>query len=220
MSGIGRIRIAVLVDGGFFVKRHRRIYGTKTAHEVVEDLKAMIQGHVGKNYLYRILYYDCWPFEGDSHNPVSKRTVSFKRTPTAIFRKELFEELKKSRKVALRLGHLESTKRWHISPEKTKELLSGKLTVAQLVPEDVELEMRQKGVDMKLGIDIASLAYKQAVDRIILICGDADFVPATKLARREGIDVVLDPMWNQINPDLHEHIDGLWTHCPKPPSGT
>ena len=76
--------------------------------------------------------------------------------------------------------------------------------------------MRQKGVDMKLGVDIATLSYQKVIDRIVLICGDSDFVPATKLARREGIDVILDPMWNYINPALHEHIDGLWSHSPKP----
>ena len=76
--------------------------------------------------------------------------------------------------------------------------------------------MKQKGVDMKIGVDIASLAYKRQVDRIILIAGDSDFVPASKLARREGIDFILDPMWRHINPDLHEHIDGLRTKFPKP----
>jgi uncharacterized LabA/DUF88 family protein len=69
---------------------------------------------------------------------------------------------------------------------------------------------------MKLGLDITSLAYKQQVDQIILIAGDSDFVPAAKLARKEGIDFVLDPMWNPINPDLHEHIDGLTSTCIKP----
>ena len=44
----------------------------------------------------------------------------------------------------------------------------------------------------------------------------ADFVPAAKLARREGIDFVLDPMWSTIRPDLHEHIDGLKSVCPRP----
>ena len=68
---------------------------------------------------------------------------------------------------------------------------------------------------MKIGIDIASLAYKKQVDRIVLIAGDSDFVPASKLARREGIDFVLDPLWNHINPDLFEHIDGLITKAPK-----
>ena len=69
---------------------------------------------------------------------------------------------------------------------------------------------------MRIGIDIASLSFKKAVDQIILIAGDSDFVPAAKLARREGIDFVLDPMWNNINPDLHEHIDGLVSSWPKP----
>lgn len=69
---------------------------------------------------------------------------------------------------------------------------------------------------MRIGLDIASLSYKKNVDQIILIAGDSDFVPAAKLARREGIDFVLDPMWNHINPDLHEHIDGMVSSWPKP----
>nr|WP_243735402.1 NYN domain-containing protein [Xanthomonas oryzae] len=47
---------------------------------------------------------------------------------------------------------------------------------------------------MRIGIDISSLALKHQVDQIVLFAGDADFVPAAKLARREGIDFVLDPM--------------------------
>jgi len=70
-------------------------------------------------------------------------------------------------------------------------------------------DISQKGVDMKIGLDVASLAYKGLVKRIILISGDSDFVPAAKLARREGIDFILDPMWSNIHDDLYEHIDGL-----------
>lgn len=71
---------------------------------------------------------------------------------------------------------------------------------------------------MKIGIDIASLAYKKQVDQIILISGDSDFVPAAKLARREGIDFVLDPLWASIKPNLHEHIDGLRSNRKKLPA--
>ena len=71
--------------------------------------------------------------------------------------------------------------------------------------------MSQKGVDMKIGLDIASLAYKKLGKRIVLVSGDSDFVPAAKLARKEGIDFILDPMWNKIHDNLYEHIDGLWT---------
>ena len=42
-----------------------------------------------------------------------------------------------------------------------------------------------------------------------LIAGDSDFVPAAKFARKEGVDFILDPMMNHIDPSLHEHIDGL-----------
>ena len=50
--------------------------------------------------------------------------------------------------------------------------------------------------------------------QIILISGDSDFVSAAKLARREGIDFILDPLGAPIKPDLFEHIDGLRT-CDK-----
>ena len=65
---------------------------------------------------------------------------------------------------------------------------------------------------MKIGIDISSLSYKKQVDQIVLIAGDSDFVPAAKLARREGIDFILDPLNKAIKPDLFEHIDGKKSH--------
>ena len=81
---------------------------------------------------------------------------------------------------------------------------------------DIHLEIAQKGVDMRIGLDIASLAQKRLVDQIVLIAGDSDFVPAAKHARREGIDFILDPMWQPIKPSLKEHIDGLHTPCKNP----
>ena len=68
---------------------------------------------------------------------------------------------------------------------------------------------------MMIGVDIASVTFKKQVDRIILVSGDSDFVPAAKQARREGIDFILDPMRTQIKPDLFEHIDGIRTKTPK-----
>ena len=95
-------------------------------------------------------------------------------------------------------------------------MFNGTATIAGLTEEDVLYSVQQKGVDMRIGLDIASLAYKKQVDQIILIAGDSDFVPAAKLARREGIDFILDPMWATIRADLHEHIDGLRTVMQRP----
>ena len=39
---------------------------------------------------------------------------------------------------------------------------------------------------------------------------------AAKLARRERVDFVLDPMWLSIHPSRNEHIDGLRSTCPDP----
>ena len=95
-------------------------------------------------------------------------------------------------------------------------MLKGKIQFEDLKEHDVVPNARQKGVDMRIGIDISALAIKKQVDQIVLIAGDADFVPAAKLARREGVDFILDPMWQSIPPGLNEHIDGLRSTCPRP----
>ena len=91
-----------------------------------------------------------------------------------------------------------------------KKLCAGTLKVENLSHAEFELIIRQKGVDMKIGMDIASLSYKKQVEQIVLVAGDSDFVPAAKLARREGLDFVLDPLEMEIakTRDLFEHIDG------------
>ncbi|WP_244306880.1 NYN domain-containing protein [Paraburkholderia silvatlantica] len=104
---------------------------------------------------------------------------------------------------------------WTVKPAKVAELLSGRIQMGDLSPEDVTVDIRQKGVDMRIGVDVSSLAFKKQVDQIVLIAGDADFVPAAKQARREGIDFILDPMWQPIPPNLNEHIDGLRSTCPQ-----
>lgn len=207
------VKVAVLIDGGFFVKRFNSVFNpsrTMTGETVAQRLYTIAHRHVGKeNILYRIFYYDCHPFDKKMHNPISNRVIDFKTTPEYKFRTELMEALKKKRKVALRLGTLKESRTWAIYPHKVKDLLSGKIEAKDLQSEDVHVELRQKGIDMKIGVDIASLALKRFVDRIVLISGDSDFVPAAKLARREGIDFILDPMGAEIEPSLFEHIDGL-----------
>ena len=91
-------------------------------------------------------------------------------------------------------------------------LLNGKKRVEDLTENAFSILIDQKGVDMKIGLDIASLAYKKQVDQIILISGDSDFVPASKLARIEGIDFILDSLWKKVKDDLSLHIDELKTH--------
>ena len=115
----------------------------------------------------------------------------------------------------MRLGQLSSQTNWTYTDETVEKLLKGKLALDEVTSECVRLDVKQKGVDMRIGMDIASLALKRLVDQIVLFAGDADFVPVAKLARREGIDFILDPMHRSVPETLLEHIDGLRSTCPK-----
>lgn len=216
------LKVAILIDGSYFLKRYRACYTLTNGfnpldpQKVVEDLYGMCLKHAEKDYIYRILFYDCPPFAGRGHHPISKKSIDYSKTSEFLFRTQLLQELKKRRKTALRLGEIHSDWEWKLRHESLKELIKGTRTVADLTENDVTLLMRQKGVDMKIGVDISALSYKRLVDKIILVAGDSDFVPAAKIARREGIDFVLDPMWNHIHDTLFEHIDGLKSVCPRP----
>ena len=205
---------AILVDGGFFLIRYRALRGNAPPETVARALHLMCRWHLrqegSRRNLYRIFFYDCPPLEKKVHNPVSGKAIDYAKSPTAQWRLAFHDELRRLRKVALRLGYLnERSGHWALRPDKLKELLAGKIALTDLTERDVKYEVQQKGVDMHIGLDIAAMAFKKQVDQIILIAGDSDFVPAAKLARREGIDFVLDPMWASIRADLHEHIDGL-----------
>ena len=221
------MKTAILIDGGFFIRRYKYIKGFKTSDTpevMAKNIVLYCFKHIQKinsyrsrynlppTELYRIFYYDAEPFDGDSKNPVSGKSISFKNTDLYKFRHALFSELKKQRKIALRLGFLKNSSReWQIKSKHTKPLLEGKIKISDLKFDDIEFPLNQKGVDMKVGLDIATLSFKEQVQQIILIAGDSDFVPVAKFARREGVDFILDPMMNNIDPSLHEHIDGLMT---------
>lgn len=207
------VRIAVMIDGGFFVKRFNSLYNKDrkmTGKQVADCLYTMAHKHVGtSNILYRIFYYDCHPLCKKVHNPISKKLIDYSKTEEYKFREELINELKQKRKVAIRIGELKDNGNWQIHPKRLKELIKGEKQIADLNESDIFLEIRQKGIDMKIGVDIASLALKKFVDTIVLFSGDSDFVPAAKLARREGVDFILDPMKANVEPQLFEHIDGM-----------
>ena len=208
-------KTAILVDGGFYRKRAKKLWGQHTPQETADGLLTYVMRHLKEHTctheLYRIFYYDCPPVEKQMYHPLLKRTINLGASPECAGMQEFLDCLKQKRKVALRLGKLDDNNSiYTLSYDAVKKLCAGTMAVSDLRREDFELTIRQKGVDMKIGIDISSLAYKQQVDQIVLIAGDSDFVPAAKLARREGLDFILDPMEMEIRSsrDLFEHIDG------------
>lgn len=208
-------KTAILVDGGFYRKRAKHLWGEHTPQETADGLITYVRRHLREHShtheLYRIFYYDCPPVDKQIYHPLHKRTINLAATPDYQWMKDFLDCLKEKRKVALRLGKLdEANTVYSLTYDASKKLCNRTLTVDDLNDKHFDLTIRQKGVDMKIGMDIASLAYKNQVDQIVLLAGDSDFVPAAKLARREGIDFILDPMEMIIgrDGDLFEHIDG------------
>lgn len=212
------VRTAILVDGGFYRKRAQLLAGNKSPKARADELERYCLDHLHdkfeNRYLYRIFYYDCPPIRTGKniYHPYLKKSVNLGKSEMGEWMQDFLDELKHRRKFALRMGRLSDINiNYNLKPEVTKELLSGSKCLEDLTEDDFGLNMAQKGVDMRIGVDISSMAFKKQVNQMILIAGDSDFVPAAKQARREGIDFILDPMGNPIPEDLFEHIDGVRT---------
>lgn len=231
---------AILIDGAFFLRRfkhsfpdHDRKDPNSVAHglgmlaywHLVQRIGAMnVQDQIARNELlaesrefYRLFFYDCPPLTKRMHTPLAKKSVDFSKSEDAQFRLALHREVRKLRKVAIRLGRLNDTSHWRLSEKATGQLIADPQNFVP-IDDDFEIDTKQKGVDMRLGLDVASLAFKGQVDQIVIVAADADFVPAAKLARREGIDVILDRMGDhRAAQDLIEHVDGIRDcYLPKP----
>jgi uncharacterized LabA/DUF88 family protein len=77
-----------------------------------------------------------------------------------------------------------------------------------LSDDDFKPDFEQKGVDMRIGLDIATYSDKRLTDRIILVTGDTDCIPAMKHGRKSGIQVVLVVLpGHRPAPELFEHAD-------------
>lgn len=209
-------RTAILVDGGFYRKRISDEWLTHTPEEsamaLIRYCRRHLSEHTEKHELYRIFYYDCPPINKQVFDPLTGKSIDLGKNDNFRRMSDFLTSLKEKRKVALRLGSLDVENTViTFSYDTVKKICNGTLDRSSLNKNCMQLSVKQKGVDMKIGIDIASLAYKKLVSQIVLIAGDSDFVPALKLARREGIDIVLDTMRMNLSNDnaLFEHIDGL-----------
>lgn len=210
------MKTAILIDGGFYRRRAQKVLGDTTpekrAMELANYCKRHTKYHGENSELYRIFYYDCPPSSKKIFHPFLQGQVDLAKSDLYKWTIDFYDELKKKRKFALRMGKLaDEQAHYTIKPDVIKKLCRGTTTFQDLTENDFILNLDQKGVDMRIGLDISSMAFKKQVDQIVLISGDSDFVPAAKAARREGIDFILDPLGAHIKPDLFEHIDGLRT---------
>jgi len=162
----------VLIDGGFLrktaklsQKKYDPAFIEAFAHAcIVRDEECL-----------RVLYYDCAPFVGKVILPVSGTERQFAgsdRWLHDIAALDLF---------AVRRGVLKFRgfeRKPNLPPGPAKD-------------EDFKPQFEQKGVDMRIGLDIAAYSAEHLAQRIVLVTNDTDCVPAMKFARKAGLQTVL-----------------------------
>lgn len=198
------LHFALLLDGGFI----RRKLGSSSRPATSADVRGLVQrvkqhDALAGMRLHRAYYYDSAPLDGSELKPLSGERVDFARQPAAARALKLFEELRQEPFMALRLGEL-AFDGWTVSPRKLAKSAGSTITIGA---EDLRPEITQKGVDMRIGMDIAALTLKRQVQVIVLVSGDSDFVPAMKFARREGAQVYLCSLGQHVRPTMLEHSD-------------
>jgi uncharacterized LabA/DUF88 family protein len=193
-------KTALLIDGG-----HLRVC-TKRAGRNYDNAFIEAFSHecfVATEYLFRIFYYDSPQYRGKVNLPVSGGETTFQSSDRWL------NDLAKLERFAVRRGTL-GFRGWR--PKHTP-IAGAALTDADFTP-----IFEQKGVDMRIGLDIATFAERQSIERILLVSADTDMIPAMKQARKSGIEVgliQLAPPALELHNTLKAHSDFV-RHVPLP----
>ena len=145
------------------------------------DIERLVRRITHEDKLLRAYYYHCLPYQSNPPTPEEEAHYGAKH--------KFFDALNYRPNFEVRLGKLQP---W------------GK-------KEDGRQLYTQKRVDMMMGVDMALLAVKNRVDRMALLTGDGDTIPAVEAVKPEGVNVTLvhAPM-NSLSPpsrDLYKLAD-------------
>jgi uncharacterized LabA/DUF88 family protein len=196
---------AVLLDGGFVVKKLQQSNKKFPTAEQIEQLcKGIAQRPEFADYsLLRNYFYHALPATGILVNPLDHSQINLSSTRVHSLHESLIDSLEMKPNFAVRLGET-VTHDWRLGSAAMKSLVQTPRAVhaTDLVP-----NISQKGVDLRIGMDIARLALRDMVRAIVVVTGDSDLVPAFKFARREGVQVFLESLGHGVRRDLKAHAD-------------
>jgi uncharacterized LabA/DUF88 family protein len=198
-------KVNILIDGGFYVQKFKEREGRLPNANDIENEIAVIMAETQKktgadckDILFRVFYYDCSPFDSKVKKPGDTVETDYSQTKAYTAKERVLKSLAQKERFAVRLGEL-SFDGW--SEVKKTDPATG-VETTDYVP-----KLRQKGVDMKVGLDMAYMALKHTVDKVVLVAGDSDFVAPMKFVRREGLQVYLYSMGHKVKAKLIEHSD-------------
>lgn len=198
-------RYALLLDGGFVTKA---LAVRKKSYPVAADIEAeclRIAGlpALGGFDLLRIYYYDAPPATQNLTNPIDGSVLDLGTSSVHARNTALLEQLELKPNFAVRKGET-VVRGWKIGEKAVKQMMLKPRvpTARDLVP-----NVQQKGVDLRIGLDVARLALRQTAQVIVVVTGDSDMIPVFKFARREGLRVYLDHLGGPVRRELRVHAD-------------
>lgn len=198
-------RLALLMDGGYVIKRLQKTQGRFPDGAAVRGLASHLTSARKSLSLYRVFFYHADPYRDPERHPLTGEQIDFGSTGPARNHDRLLKELEVTEDFAVRRGELRF-RGWRLRFAVERALSED--TNPTISAKDFAPDLTQKGVDMRVGLDIAALALKRLVDVVVLVTGDADMVPAMRFARREGLRVGLCALGLEgIRRELRAHAD-------------
>jgi uncharacterized LabA/DUF88 family protein len=201
-------RYAILLDGGFVTKKLQEQLQRPAEADDVVALCSEIQSHPELQHyeLLRTYFYDAPPSLEAVIWPVSGDKYQLAETERAKHSQRLYDQLELRPGFALRMGETRLTpQRWKLKPKSVRQITA---EPRALQDRDFLLDINQKGVDIRIGLDMARLALRDLVRAVVVVTGDSDFVPAFKFVRREGVKVMLCTLGHKgARRELKAHAD-------------
>lgn len=185
------MKLAVIADGGFLVSLLRQQGNSQDMERSALELhtwlsKGLIQKlseTLGTRVtLFRIYYYDCYPYEGEVRHPI---TGMSKKAVSGPYRKKFLDCLARLPYMSLRAGRL-SLNGWRIKDLSRKLANNDSISV-----DDIEPHYQQKEVDILISLDVCELTKHRMADSVLFLTADSDFAPLMEYARGCGLLVYL-----------------------------
>ena len=200
------MRYAILLDGGFVINK-LKAGNELPEHAAITGKLDQIKHHefLRGHELLRTYFYHAPPASDNLQNPISGEHVNLSGSTVYRYHESLIQFLETQPDMAVRLGEV-SVHGWKVGGRALRRILEQPREIAA---QDLVPDIKQKGVDSRVALDISRLALRGVVDILVVVTGDSDFIPAFKFARREGLRIYLDHMNHGVTRELKVHADRI-----------
>jgi uncharacterized LabA/DUF88 family protein len=192
--------VVAFIDVGFLTAEGARTLKVSRravqpdAQGCVDRMRNLVEGASASSRFLRLYWYD------GAFDPRDQRYASQRR---------YFDAIASTPGIQLRLGHLQEIRpRWQHALERALEACG--VDKEEFRKHFVmRPEIRQKGVDTRLTLDLVRLAQRRVYDTALLLAGDRDLAEPVRIAQDEGALVtLLTPSEAGIATELRQLVDG------------